>query len=37
MDIDDSRGKLSLYTRIGLLAKGPGGDLPLLSGSDESD
>jgi argininosuccinate synthase len=37
MDIEDTRGKLALYTRTGLLARGPDGDLPLLSGTDESD
>jgi len=37
MDISDTREKLEVYTRTGLLGAGSDGAIPLLSSSDSND
>ena len=34
LDIDDTRDKLGVYSRAGLLGSGSGNDIPLLSNKD---
>ena len=37
LDIEDTRGKLGIYARTGLIAPSSQTGVPLLSGSDEDD
>jgi argininosuccinate synthase len=37
MDIDDTRGKLELYSRVGLLGRDSEGEIPLLRATERKD